>query len=174
MSIMGVSYTAAEKVDDASKKAGLQSELPFYIRPVEVLGFEMYPLTIAFSLLVGTVVIKYLSNAANTSISTASASHILIKDSSVEGRKQLEKLKKDIQDEPMLFAKAATQYSECPSGKKKFGHLGSFKQGQMVPPFDRVVFDPKSEVGVVLGPVQTHFGWHLILIHKRYLAKPIV
>ena len=37
----------------------------------------------------------------------------------------------------------------------------------MVPPFDKVVFDPNTKVKTVLGPVQTQFGWHLIYIEDR-------
>ena len=45
--------------------------------------------------------------------------------------------------------------------------LEKFTQGSMVPPFDKVVFDPNTKLKTVLGPVQTHFGWHLIYIEDR-------
>ena len=37
--------------------------------------------------------------------------------------------------------------------------------GQMVPPFDKVVFN--EEVGKVHGCVHTQFGYHIIRIDKR-------
>ena len=33
--------------------------------------------------------------------------------------------------------------------------------------FDKVIFDPKTELGQVVGPVQTQFGYHLIVVDKR-------
>ena len=57
------------------------------------------------------------------------------------------------------FAQLAQQHSKCPSGRNG-GDLGMFGRGQMVKPFEDVSFS--SDVGVVSGPVQTQFGYHLI------------
>lgn len=62
------------------------------------------------------------------------------------------------------FAEIAKQHSKCPSGKQG-GGLGEFRPGQMVREFDEVVFS--GEVGKVLGPVKTQFGYHLIEITDR-------
>lgn len=62
------------------------------------------------------------------------------------------------------FAEIAKQHSKCPSGKQG-GGLGEFSPGQMVREFDEVVFS--GEVGKVLGPVKTQFGYHLIEITNR-------
>lgn len=62
------------------------------------------------------------------------------------------------------FADVAKQHSKCPSGQKG-GALGEFGPGQMVKEFDDVVFS--GEVGKVLGPVNTQFGYHLIEITNR-------
>lgn len=62
------------------------------------------------------------------------------------------------------FAEAAKQHSKCPSGRQG-GDLGEFSPGQMVKEFDEVVFS--GEVGKVLGPVQTQFGYHLIEVTSR-------
>lgn len=45
------------------------------------------------------------------------------------------------------------------------GSLGSFSPKQMVPEFDKVVFN--EAVGVIHGPIKTQFGAHLILIESR-------
>ena len=37
----------------------------------------------------------------------------------------------------------------------------------MVPAFDKVIFDPETNVGEVVGPVATNFGYHLIVVDKR-------
>ncbi len=62
------------------------------------------------------------------------------------------------------FADIAKVHSKCPSGQQG-GDLGEFGPGQMVKEFDEVVFS--GEVGKVLGPVKTQFGYHLIEITSR-------
>lgn len=62
------------------------------------------------------------------------------------------------------FADIAKQHSQCPS-RRQGGDLGEFSPGQMVREFDEVVFS--GEVGKVLGPVKTQFGYHLIEITSR-------
>lgn len=64
------------------------------------------------------------------------------------------------------FAELARQYSSCPSGSTG-GSLGSFEPGTMVPEFDKVIFSPETQIGTVLGPVETKFGYHLIVVDKR-------
>jgi peptidyl-prolyl cis-trans isomerase C len=62
------------------------------------------------------------------------------------------------------FAREAGKYSECPS-KSKGGSLGTFKPGQMVKEFNEAVFN--GPVMEIQGPVQTQFGYHLILVTDR-------
>jgi peptidyl-prolyl cis-trans isomerase C len=62
------------------------------------------------------------------------------------------------------FEDLAKEYSECPSGSRG-GDLGTFFQGQMVPEFDKVVFN--DELNVVHGPVRTEFGYHLLETTSR-------
>lgn len=88
----------------------------------------------------------------------AHALHILVK-TQAEAQKLLEQLQKGGD-----FAKLAKRYSTCPSGKKG-GDLGEFRQGDMVKPFDKVVFS--GELFKVLGPVKTQFGFHLIKVIDR-------
>lgn len=58
------------------------------------------------------------------------------------------------------FESAAMQNSLCPS-KTNGGDLGQFNKGQMVKPFEEAV--ENMAVGAVSQPVQTQFGYHLIL-----------
>ncbi len=88
----------------------------------------------------------------------AEARHIL-----VESEKVCQDLKTQI-EQGADFAEIAKQHSKCPSGREG-GALGSFGPGQMVKEFDEVVFT--GEVGKVLGPVKTQFGFHLIEVTKR-------
>jgi len=90
---------------------------------------------------------------------TASARHILVSDEAT-----CSALKEKINSGEMTFEQAAKENSTCPSGAKG-GELGNFGQGQMVPEFDKVVFN--DEVGVVHGPVQTQFGYHLLEVTER-------
>merc|ERR1719203_259226 len=64
------------------------------------------------------------------------------------------------------FDALAGKYSTCPS-KSRGGSLGSFGPGTMVKEFDDVVFSTKTKAGQVMGPVQTQFGYHLIVVDKR-------
>ena len=98
----------------------------------------------------------------------ASARHILHQDVAF-----LTNLKEELSNSKNVleaFATAATEYSSCPSGKRAGGSLGSFKEGSMVPAFDKVVFS--AEVGTIHGPVVTQFGSHLIYIESRSGDEP--
>ena len=97
-------------------------------------------------------------NQKGTHMAKASARHIL-----VETEQEAENLKTQIEG-GADFAEIAKENSKCPSGQDG-GALGEFSPGQMVPEFDQVVFS--GEVGKVLGPVQTQFGYHLIEITNR-------
>jgi peptidyl-prolyl cis-trans isomerase C len=88
----------------------------------------------------------------------ASARHIL-----VPSAEQAEDIKAQIAA-GADFAEMARQYSSCPSGARG-GDLGEFSPGQMVKEFNDVCFN--EEVGVVHGPVQTQFGYHLIEVTNR-------
>lgn len=83
------------------------------------------------------------------------ASHILVKTED-EAKKLYDEIKggKD-------FADVAAEYSLCPSGAAG-GDLGFFGRGMMVKPFEDAAF--ALEVGEMPEPVETQFGWHLILL----------
>ena len=91
-------------------------------------------------------------------MSKAKARHIL-----VTTKEACEDLKTKIEagDD---FAAIAKQESQCPSGQQG-GDLGEFGPGQMVKEFDTVVFS--AEIGKVVGPIQTQFGYHLIEVTSR-------
>ena len=88
----------------------------------------------------------------------ATARHIL-----VSTEEECERIKKEIAA-GSDFADMAKQNSSCPSGQGG-GELGEFAPGQMVPEFDKIVFN--EEVNVVHGPIKTQFGYHLVEITSR-------
>lgn len=85
----------------------------------------------------------------------ARASHILVKT-----EQQAEQMMKRIADGED-FAAVSKRFSSCPSGKTG-GDLGWFGKGMMVPEFEKIAFE--EEVGKVVGPVKTQFGYHVIKV----------
>ena len=88
----------------------------------------------------------------------ATARHIL-----VESEAKCSELKTEIEN-GKDFGDVAKANSSCPSSAKG-GDLGKFGPGQMVPEFDKAVFS--GDVGVVYGPIQTQFGYHLLEVTGR-------
>ena len=84
------------------------------------------------------------------------ASHILVKT-----EEEAKKLLEEIQTGKSKFEDLAALESLCPSGARG-GDLGFFTEGQMVKPFEEAAFSLKK--GELSNPVQTQFGWHLILL----------
>ena len=67
------------------------------------------------------------------------------------------------------FAELAQERSIGPSGPNG-GQLGWFTAGMMVPTFEQAVF--ALEVGQVSAPVETQFGWHVIILNDRREQEP--
>ena len=68
------------------------------------------------------------------------------------------------------FAETAKEISSGPSGPNG-GDLGWFGIGMMVPEFETAVI--ALEVGQISEPVQTQFGWHVIILNdKRQKEAP--
>ncbi|MBT4762711.1 MAG: peptidylprolyl isomerase [Bdellovibrionaceae bacterium] len=88
------------------------------------------------------------------SLSTVSAKHILVEQEH-EAQDLVRKL-----DEGTTFEELAQKFSKCPSGQTG-GDLGEFGRGQMVPAFEEAAFG--LDVSQVSAPIQTQFGYHLIL-----------
>jgi peptidyl-prolyl cis-trans isomerase C len=67
------------------------------------------------------------------------------------------------------FAELAAERSIGPSGPNG-GQLGWFGAGMMVPSFEEATF--ALEVGEVSAPVQTQFGWHVIVLNDTREQAP--
>ena len=94
---------------------------------------------------------------------TVRAKHIL-----VEAEEKCNEILTAINNGEKAFEDAAKEYSTCPSGQKG-GDLGEFGKGQMVPEFEKAAFS--AEIGQIVGPVQTSFGYHLIKVEKKNEAS---
>jgi peptidyl-prolyl cis-trans isomerase C len=69
------------------------------------------------------------------------------------------------------FAQLAKEHSTDTGSGSNGGDLGWFGLGMMVKPFEDAVV--AAEAGKVTDPVQSQFGWHLILVKEvRDAAKP--
>lgn len=84
----------------------------------------------------------------------AGARHILV-ETEAEAEDVLERL-----EEGEDFGDVARDVSTDTESAEGGGDLGEFGRGQMVEPFADAVFG--AEVGEVVGPVQTDFGFHVI------------
>jgi len=90
---------------------------------------------------------------------TFNASHIL-----VDSEEKANAILAQIKAGEVTFEAAAAEHSTCPSGQQG-GSLGDFGSGQMVPEFENAC--AAMEVGQISDPVQTQFGYHLILLNKK-------
>ncbi len=88
------------------------------------------------------------------------ASHIL-----VETEVEAQAIQKQL-NEGADFAELAKEKSTGPSGANG-GSLGWFGPGMMVKPFEDAVVAMKA--GEISGPVQTQFGWHILILNESRL-----
>lgn len=86
------------------------------------------------------------------------ASHIL-----VATEEEAKEIKAQL-DDGADFAELAKEKSTGPSGPNG-GALGWFGKGQMVPEFEQAVIG--LEKGQVSDPVQTQFGWHVVILNDK-------
>lgn len=94
----------------------------------------------------------------------ASGQQVLAKHILVPTKEQADKIKSEIDNKDVTFEIAAGKYSTCPS-KDRGGDLGCFSRGQMVPEFEQAAF--AADIDSVTDPVQTQFGYHLILVKDK-------
>jgi peptidyl-prolyl cis-trans isomerase C len=93
------------------------------------------------------------------------AAHIL-----VETEEKANELKIQL-DGGADFAELAKANSTDTGSGAMGGDLGWFGLGMMVKPFEDAVV--AAEIGKVVGPVQSDFGWHLVLVKEtRVAAQP--
>lgn len=67
------------------------------------------------------------------------------------------------------FAQLAGEFSTDPGSKDNGGEYDFFGKGMMVPEFETASFD--AEVGQIVGPVETQFGYHVIYKKDERTSK---
>ena len=104
-----------------------------------------------------------------------SAAHILIKidmstspEDTLNAYNETLSIKKRIENGDD-FGKVAFEVSQDPSAKQNNGDLGYFSALQMVYPFENAVYD--NEIGDVVGPVKTQFGYHILQVKDKRPAR---
>ncbi|MFK7818024.1 MAG: peptidylprolyl isomerase [Planctomycetaceae bacterium] len=113
-------------------------------------------------------------NAAHILIGWKGAERSKATRSKEEALKLATEISKQAQAAGADFAAMAKKHSDGPSGPRG-GDLGVFPPGQMVPAFSKAT--QKLKVGQVSGPVESPFGYHVILrkaLPKKASAKHIL
>lgn len=91
--------------------------------------------------------------------------HILIaaEDGDAAAREKAESIQVQAQEKPNTFAELAKAHSADPGSAADGGSLGYFKRdGSMVKAFEDAAFSLQK--GVVSEPVQTEYGYHILLV----------
>ena len=86
------------------------------------------------------------------------------KGASVDNEEKCTELLNAITSGEKVFEDVAKESSTCPSGANG-GDLGEFGRGQMVKEFEDAAF--AAEIGHIVGPVKTQFGYHLIKVEDK-------
>ncbi len=90
---------------------------------------------------------------------TVNAKHILVKE-----EEEINAILALITSGEKEFEAMAREHSICGSAANG-GSLGTFGKGQMVKEFEDAAFS--AEIGAVVGPVKTQFGYHLIKVEDK-------
>ncbi len=101
------------------------------------------------------------------------ASHILINQygSSEKNKEEAMKIYNQLKN-GADFGALAKEFSRDPGSATNGGDLGWFSKGMMVPEFEKAAFNAK--VGVVQEPIETQYGYHIILVTGKSDNKYIV
>lgn len=157
-----------ELILKASEQAGLRED-PEVQEQIEVIARDVMRQTYLERLAEDAVTETELQQAYDTYLADnppeeVRARHILVQ-SEAEAVEIIGQL-----DGGADFATLAQEKSTGPTGENG-GDLGYFQRGQMVAPFAEAAFslDPGTYTA---EPVQTQFGWHVILVEDKRTNEP--
>jgi peptidyl-prolyl cis-trans isomerase C len=86
-------------------------------------------------------------------------------------RARAERALAELRADPSAFEERARELSNCPSGAQG-GRLGQFGRGEMVPEFDRAVFETAA-TGILPALVATRYGFHVVMVEQRVPGRPL-
>ena len=132
--------------------------------------FGRFPASYRRQLVRQEAVVALAAETAGAEVEVACASHILVTTENrtdAEARRLVQEIQAEL-DGGADFAEVARARSEDPGSAPNGGDLDCGGPGRFVPTFDAAVFE--QEVGEVGDPVQTDFGYHLILVESREAA----
>jgi len=69
------------------------------------------------------------------------------------------------------FSKVAAEYSRDPNSAQNGGDLGWVEKGTMDPAVDEAI--AKAQIGSLVGPVKSEYGWHIIEVMERRPEKQL-
>lgn len=131
----------------------------------EVLAQEYFSKKIDEQVTEGAIQQHYDDRAVQYKRPQARAAHILVKD-----KTKAEELMKQLES-GADFAALAKEHSEDEVTGKKGGELGWFQRDKLIAEVARVAFE--EQLGQPHGPVETRFGFHIILPEERRDAIPL-
>ncbi|MEJ2289518.1 MAG: peptidylprolyl isomerase [Deinococcales bacterium] len=157
-----------KKLQDLLSQAGFKdkAQLVKLIGESDLINQEMAKLKAAVKLTDNQLKSYYQAHKSDyTTPEQVCASHILLKTEA-----DAQAVIKDLAG-GADFAQEAKDKSTGPSASKG-GDLGCFGKNQMVQAFSDAAF--KAQVGKVVGPVKTQYGYHVILVskHTQATTKP--
>lgn len=82
----------------------------------------------------------------------------------IRAEKDTQELLAQLTESEDRFVWLAQNFSLDTGNKDDGGDLGWFSRGRMVPEFEEAAFG--APAGEITGPVETQFGWHIILVHE--------
>ncbi len=182
----GLSKAGKISISDAEAKSYFEKNQPEFMHPERrILELASLPkATLESKLIVSEEELKSyfetkLKNSSDPQWTKprARARHILVSQKGPKGKAQAEKIKTEIEtlakslslDE--AFGRIARQKGEDYGSAAKDGDLGYFVASTMDRAFADAVFDSKKPVKKIVGPVESQFGNHLILVLDRTNAE---
>lgn len=149
-----------ESYDQALADAGFGDEgrLRTMIEEGDVLNQLMAAIDEGVAVSDDTVAVRYLAERANlTEPESYCARHVLVEDEALAAQLLAEL------ESGADFAALAEEHGTDGTASRG-GDLGCFGLGTMVAPFEEAVV--AAPVGIAVGPVETQFGYHVVLVYE--------
>ena len=109
-------------------------------------------------------------NRFRKSLGEVEVAHILIADTTKLGKSKIDEVYQKL-EKGDSFKSLAKEFSNDNGSKTKGGKLQKFGTGRMVKEFEEVSFSLEN-VNDYSKPFKTRFGWHIVMLIKKYPVKP--